>query len=161
MFDRRSDERNDPPTEGLMLVTDGERFGVDGARLVRVPFVPGESALFLGRDDGTPLFLSVHAEAVVTHTFREAAAVLEPDEVSLLSYAQGMLTWARRTRFCSACAHPLEPRLAGYSRACPGCGAEYYPRLDPAVMIMAVHDGRILLAQHQGRASVFWSTLAG
>lgn len=160
-FDRRSEERGAPPAEGLMLVSDGERFGVDGARLSRVPFVAGENALFLGRDDGTPLFLTVHADAAVTHTFREAAALLDPDEVSLLSYAQGMLTWAKRTRFCSACAHALEPRQGGYSRACPECNAEYYPRLDPAVMIMALHGERILLAQHNGRASVFWSTLAG
>ncbi|HYH07102.1 MAG TPA: NAD(+) diphosphatase [Thermoanaerobaculia bacterium] len=158
-FDRRSEERNAPPSEGVTLVTDGERFRLEGTRLAREPFA-GE-ALFLGRDDGTPLFLAVDANAAVTHTFREAAAVLERDEVSLLSYAQGMLTWAKRTRFCSVCAQELESRQAGYSRACPQCGAEFYPRLDPAVMIMATHRDRILLAQHRGRASVFWSTLAG
>jgi NAD+ diphosphatase len=158
-FDRGSAERNSPPSAGLTLVTDGERFAVDGARLARVPFEG--AALFLGRDAGTPLFLAIDAHAPVTHTFREAATVLEPSEVSLLSYAQGMLTWAKRTRFCSVCAHELEARQAGYSRACTRCGAEFYPRLDPAVMIMATHRERILLAQHAGRASVFWSTLAG
>jgi NAD+ diphosphatase len=158
-FDRRSDERSAPPTEGVTLVTDGERFGVDGTRLARAPFEG--IALFLGRDAGTPLFLSIDPQARVTHSFREAAAVLEPHEVSILSFAQGMLTWTKRTRFCSVCAHELESRQAGYSRACPQCGAEFYPRLDPAVMIMATHRDRILLAQHAGRASVFWSTLAG
>lgn len=144
-----------------MLVTDGERFAIEGTRLARVPFVAGREALFLGRDDGTPLFLTTDASAPVTHTFREAAALLERDEVALLSYAQGMLTWAKRTHFCSVCGHSLEPRQAGYSRACTNCGVEFYPRLDPAVMILATHDDRILLAQHHGRASVFWSTLAG
>ena len=46
-------------------------------------------------------------------------------------------------------------------RGCPSCGAEVYPRTDPAVMMLVTHRGRLLLAQHRGRASRFWSTLAG
>ncbi len=164
-FDRCSGERGTPLADLLAesgaraLVTDGTRFGVDGSRLVRVP-AHAECSLFLGREDGVALFL--HAEADVDLLdFRAAAGLLEPDDVALLSYAQGMLTWSARTRFCSACGTALESRHAGYSRACPSCELEFFPRLDPAVMILATHRDRLLLARHQGRGSAFWSTLAG
>ena len=141
------------------IVTDGERFAIDGTRLVRIE-AHLECTLFLGRDDGAPLFLA-HGEHEEMLDFRGAAGVLEPDEVALLSYAKGMITWASRTRFCSACGTELEPRSAGYSRRCPSCELEVFPRLDPAVMILATNQDRLLLARHQGRGSAFWSTLAG
>lgn len=93
--------------------------------------------------------------------FRAAAAALSADEVALLSYAHGMLNWTRRTRFCSVCASALEPRMGGSVRVCLSCGAEFYPRTDPAVMMMVTHGDRLLLAQHKGRSHAFWSTLAG
>jgi NADH pyrophosphatase NudC (nudix superfamily) len=164
-FDRCSAERATPlPTllaepGALALVTDGTLFGVEGSRLRRVPANP-TSTLFLGRENGVALFLSGTAESDMLD-FRAASGVLEPDDVALLAYAQGMLTWSARTRFCSACGTALESRSAGYSRACPHCGLEFFPRLDPAVMILATHRNRLLLARHQGRGSTFWSTLAG
>lgn len=169
MIDRCSDERRKPlsllATEhgARMLVTDGVRFGVDGARLVRVPAVMRDDALFLGRNGGAPLLLVREGGGAAPEMldFRAAARVLAPDEVAILSYAQGMLNWDARTRFCSACGDSLESRNAGYSRVCPGCEAEFFPRLDPAVMILATSRDRILLAQHQGRAAAVWSTLAG
>jgi NADH pyrophosphatase NudC (nudix superfamily) len=164
-FDRCSAERTTPVPDllaepgALALVTDGTRFGVAGSRLLRVP-ATFDCSLFLGRENGVALFLHVETEGDLLD-FRAAAAVLEPEDVALLAYAQGMLTWAARTRFCSACGTALESRSAGYSRACPNCGLEFFPRLDPAVMILATHRDRLLLARHQGRGSAFWSTLAG
>jgi NAD+ diphosphatase len=149
MFDRCDHERSAPPTEGARTLT-----SVDGTRFVTTD---GEGEIFLGRLDGVPLYVSDGTP----FPFREAAAVLSADDVALLSYAQGMVNWVQRTKFCSTCASPLESRRGGHMRACAQCGAEVYPRTDPAVMMLVTHGGRLLLAQHKGRASVFWSTLAG
>ena len=65
----------------------------------RPPLLRADAALFLGRHDGESLFLGT-GTAETMLDFRAAARLLEPDEVSLLAYAQGMLTWAARTRFC-------------------------------------------------------------
>ena len=162
-FDRCSGERNSSLADlsgeagAEAIVCDGTRFGIDGARLARVP--ARESTLFLGRNGGAPLFLE-HGESPSMLDFRGAAAILPPDEMALLSYAQGMLNWAKRTKFCSACGTALEPRQAGYSRKCPNCELEIFPRIDPAVMILATHRDRILLARHHGYSHA-WSTLAG
>lgn len=128
--------------------------GFDGSRLV---VVPGHGEIFLGRFDGRPLFLNEETAL----DFRAAAAVLAPDEVALLAYAQGMLHWTQRARFCPACGTALEARQSGHVRACPHCGIEVHPRTDPVVMMLVTHRGRLLLAQHRGRGSAFWSTLAG
>ena len=147
MFDRCDRERSSPPREDAVSLT-----GVEEARFTTRP---GDGAIFLGRREGIPVYVSEGT----TFDFRTAAAALSPEDVALLSYAHGMLNWTARTRFCSVCASGLEARRGGHVRACTNCKAEFYPRTDPAVMMLVTHRGRLLLAQHQGRT--FWSTLAG
>jgi NAD+ diphosphatase len=158
MFDRSAHERSSPPRDNaICIVVHGDRFGVDGDRLITIA---GEGAIYLGRLDGAPLFLT-EAEAESMLDFRAAAAALSADHVELLSYAQGMLNWTRRTRFCAACGSALDVRQGGHVRVCPSCEVEVYPRTDPAVMMMVTHRDRLLLATHKGRATKTWSTLAG
>lgn len=149
MFDRCSSERGEPSREGAMRLA-----GFDGAQL---NLVSGEGEIFLGRRDGVPLFL----DGDTRFDFRAAAGVLGAADVALLSYAQGILNWTERARFCPACGTALEVRQGGHARVCPKCAIEVYPRTDPAVMMMVTHRGRLLLAQHRGRSHAFWSTLAG
>ncbi|HEX6101133.1 MAG TPA: NAD(+) diphosphatase [Thermoanaerobaculia bacterium] len=158
MFDRTAHERSSPPRENARsLVVDGDRFGIDGDRLATAE---REGDIYLGRLDGAPLFLA-EGQTDTMLDFRAAAGQLVPEHVELLSYAQGILNWTRRTRFCSACGSALDVKQGGHVRICTQCTHEVYPRTDPAVMMMVTHRGRLLLAQHKGRASKFWSTLAG
>lgn len=56
VFDRCAHERASPPLDNARsVVVEGDRFGIDGARLATVA---GDGAIFLGRLDGTPLFLA-------------------------------------------------------------------------------------------------------
>jgi len=162
-FERRNSERAEIPRENArVLITDGERFGVIDDRLATTPFDANDDALYLGRLEGAPLFLALGIEIECDMLdFRAAAAALGSDDIALLSYAKGMLNWQSRARFCGACGAALESRNGGHSRVCPSCDLEVFPRIDPAVMMLATHDDRILLAQHRGRATAFWSTLAG
>jgi NADH pyrophosphatase NudC (nudix superfamily) len=142
-----------------VLIVREEKFAVRDGRLVTLESHP--HARRLGHRDGD---LYVVEEAEVEHElldFRAAAAVLAADDIALMSYAKGILNWQARANFCGACGSPLEARGEGHSRVCTGCGAEVFPRLDPAVMMRVTHDERILLAQHRGRGHLFWSTLAG
>lgn len=149
MFDRCTHERASPPLENARTLT-----GVDEARLLTAE---GAGEIFLGRREGAPLYVS----SGTTFDFRAAAAVLPPGDVAILSYAQGMLNWTARAQFCGVCGQRLDARQGGHVRVCPSCRAETYPRTDPAVMMMVTHQGRLLLATHQGRPYKFWSTLAG
>jgi NAD+ diphosphatase len=35
----------------------------------------------------------------------------------------------------------------GWSRVCPECSAQHFPRVDPVVIMLAEHDGRLLLGR--------------
>lgn len=72
-------------------------------------------------------------------------------ELSALSgYAAQLLRWSRSSRFCPACAEPLQP-LDGWGKRCPGCGHSLYPPVSPAAIVL-IHDGpeRVLLTSKSG-----------
>lgn len=83
-------------------------------------------------------------------SLRDAGAVLPAAEAGLAAYVMALLNWHRRHRFCANCGAPTEVAEAGYSRACPRCGATHFPRTDP-VVIMLVHSGRRVLLGRQPR----------
>ena len=51
-----------------------------------------------------------------------------------------------------ACGAALLVTDGGFSRTCPGCGAQHFPRTDPAVIVLVEHDGRALLGRQTGLA---------
>jgi NAD+ diphosphatase len=106
-----------------------------------------------------PAFAGLGGEFV---DLRQVGAVLSAEEGALLAYARAMMSWHRRSRFCGTCGAPTECRQGGHVRACTSCGAEEFPRSDPAV-IMLVHDGadRCLLARQSSWPPRVFSTLAG
>ena len=91
---------------------------------------------------------------------------LAAPDASTWAYARGILRWARDQRFCGRCGAATEARQGGHVRVCTGdgCGAEWFPRIDPAVIVVVEAPGpprRCLLARHQGAAPQAYSTLAG
>ncbi|MEN3583170.1 NAD(+) diphosphatase [Streptomyces sp. ZYX-F-203] len=93
---------------------------------------------------------------------REAGLLLSARDAGLMVHAVGLENWQRTHRFCSRCGERTIIAAAGHVRRCPACGAEHYPRTDPAV-IMAVLDGRdrILLGRQVHWPEGRFSTLAG
>ena len=83
---------------------------------------------------------------------------------AVLAYARGLTFWHQRHRFCGVCGSPTESAQAGHVRKCtnPDCGAQHFPRTDPAV-IMLVHDGadRIILGRQSNWPPGMHSVLAG
>jgi NAD+ diphosphatase len=94
-------------------------------------------------------------------TLREAGRVLEPSEAALAAYLVGLLNWHRRHRFCPACGATLLVTDGGFSRTCARCGAQHFPRTDPAVIVLVEHDGHALLGRQSGWPQGQYSVLAG
>jgi NAD+ diphosphatase len=86
---------------------------------------------------------------------------LEPEEAATLAYARGMLHWTRNQRFCGACGSATVARSAGHVRKCGGCGKLWFPRIEPAVIMLVESPDRrsCLLGRHRGATG--YSTLAG
>ncbi|MBY0338370.1 MAG: NAD(+) diphosphatase [Acetobacteraceae bacterium] len=93
---------------------------------------------------------------------RQVAGLLPPGEASVLAHARGLMHWRVKHRFCGVCGAGCEPRSAGNAMACGSCGAQHFPRTDPAVIMLVVRGDRCLLAHSQRFPNVtMYSTLAG
>jgi NAD+ diphosphatase len=69
--------------------------------------------------------------------------------------------WHNRHLYCGLCGAPTVPFRAGWGRCCGGCGAEHFPRVDPVVIMLAEHDGRVLVARQPQYPAGRYSALAG
>jgi NAD+ diphosphatase len=96
---------------------------------------------------------------------RRVGAIMPPGHAAVLAYAQGIIHWHRRHRFCGVCGSATESREGGHVRVCvkATCGAEHFPRTDPAViMLVSRHDHEACLLARQARwPRGMYSTLAG
>ena len=129
----------------LGLAGDAARFAVDLSHLE----APAASATLDGRGEFVDL--------------RSVGALLGREEGGLLAYARGIPHWHARHRFCGVCGGPTEDRQAGHLRVCadPGCGAEHFPRTDPAVIMLVSRGDRALLGRKGEWPDGMYSTLAG
>src|SRR5262249_54747330 len=111
-----------------------------------------------------PAPVSSLAEAAAFADLRTVGPLIERDQGALLAYARGMMHWHARHRFCGVCGHPTASLEAGHVRRCTNaaCGAQHFPRTDPAV-IMLVHDRgeRVALGRQKAWPSGMHSVLAG
>ncbi|WP_207170652.1 NAD(+) diphosphatase [Nesterenkonia sp. E16_7] len=91
-----------------------------------------------------------------------AGSQLTPVDAALLTQALAITTWHARSPFCAACGTATEVEVSGWRRTCPNCGAQTFPRTDPAV-ITAVLDSedRILLGSAHRWETHRYSTFAG
>jgi len=94
---------------------------------------------------------------------RSVGAVLDKTEASILAYAKGIMHWHSGHMFCGVCGSPTESQEAGHLRKClnQDCGAEHFPRTDPAVIMLVQKDERALLGRKAEWMPGMYSTLAG
>jgi NAD+ diphosphatase len=122
---------------------------------------PGNPQLFLGFDGDAPRFSSIEE---VTGDARKALpliASLGRDDAPLFAAAMSLARWHGSHRFCANCGHVSEIDRGGWSRRCPSCSAEHYPRVDPVVIRLAEHDGGLLLGRQPHYPPGRYSALAG
>jgi NAD+ diphosphatase len=94
---------------------------------------------------------------------RLAAALLPHDEAGLVAYARAMISFRHRHRFCGSCGAPTRPDRNGRVMICTreSCGTEFFPRVDPAVIVLVTHGERVLLGRQPGWPAGRYSTIAG
>ncbi|HEY6916893.1 MAG TPA: NAD(+) diphosphatase [Allosphingosinicella sp.] len=143
---------------GLEPEVDGE------GRLVWDAMTAEAEALFLGLDGDAPLFAPfVRSEATAARppSLFQMLGAMPPEEVALWGAARSLLNWHNRHDFCPACGSETAMFRAGWGRRCGGCGAEHYPRIDPVVIMLAQHEGRVLVGRQPQYPPGRYSALAG
>jgi NAD+ diphosphatase len=88
---------------------------------------------------------------------------LPEPQAALLICARALQIWRERHRHCGACGAPTAPRQAGHCLRCTSseCGAEFFPRLDPAVIVLVSDGEHALLGRQAAWPAGRYSTLAG
>ena len=102
---------------------------------------PSSPELFLGLDDGSPRYSAIQPVVPDAPSAFGAMALLHRDDAPLFAAALSLSRWHGRHRFCANCGHLTEPVRGGWSRRCPSCTAEHYPRVDPVVIMLAENRG--------------------
>ncbi|MEI9885273.1 MAG: NAD(+) diphosphatase [Rhizomicrobium sp.] len=92
---------------------------------------------------------------------RMAAATLPLKDAAIMGQAKAMIDWHNRHGFCARCGAHSDMADAGWRRICPQCKAEHFPRTDPVVIMVAVHDGACLVGRNKNFPGNFFSALAG
>jgi NAD+ diphosphatase len=126
--------------------------------------------VFLGEAGGVP-YAAVRGERALTVSgrpvdrwagLRELGVDLDDLEAGLLAQAVAILEWHDRHRFSPLTGAPTTIEQAGWVQRDPTDGTAFFPRTDPAV-IMLVHDGadRLVLGRQAVWPAGRFSILAG
>ena len=119
--------------------------------------------IFLGLQDGQPRFAPLRKLAAGQRAWSvfKLLAIMSNADAALWGIARSLIEWHNRHRFCSNCGAASETFRAGWGRRCPACAAEHFPRVDPVVIMLAEHDGRVLLGRQPQYPAGRSSALAG
>ena len=117
--------------------------------------------LFLGIQDGAPRFSATEQPHANARAAFDTIGLLREDEAPLFAAALSLAWWHSRHQFCANCGAATEIERGGWSRKCPECSAQHFPRVDPVVIMLAEHDGRLLLGRQPQYPPGRYSALAG
>ena len=189
-IDRRAEERDQPgwtrvahaDPRTLYLLASGTRHLVHTQPVPRIAFLEDPASPFIAAADEKRLVLLGwfrERRCVLVEVADEAAAqlpehasfeelrplspLLAGDEAGLLGYARALSIWRARQRHCGACGALTVPMRAGHCMRCSkeGCAQEFFPRLDPAIIVLVTDGERALLGRQAAWPSKRYSTIAG
>lgn len=166
------------PTTRVFVVSGGQALiedtGDGRTELVMMPSFDApfteEHRYFLGTDAEGVRYFALQKDSLPGRMddiaraagLREAGVLLSDRDAELMAHAVGLENWQRTHRFCSRCGERTVIAAAGHIRRCPACGAEHYPRTDPAVIMLVTDEkDRALLGRQVHWPEGRFSTLAG
>ena len=123
--------------------------------------------IYLGRLDGRPCFaIPLPAEPETPPGYalvglRELFGRLPEPIHGVAGRAFQIVEWYRNHAFCGRCGSQTELAAGERARGCPNCGATYFPRINPAVIMLVEREGRMLLARNRLFRGPWYSCLAG
>ena len=147
-------------TDALELIwADGlPVIGEDGRLAWRAAECPD---LFLGQEGESPRFSAIQPHVGDVRAAFAMINLLDAIDAPIYAAALSLAAWHFRHAFCAACGNPSDPVRGGWSRRCASCSADHFPRVDPVVIMLAEHDGDLLLGRQPHYPPNRYSALAG
>jgi NAD+ diphosphatase len=133
------------------------------------PLAAATRIVWIGRVDGAdwvaadlPAAPPWWTEEAHVASLREAGTELDRTQAALFAQANAVLNWHRGEGFCPHCGTPTTVIDAGWVRVCPKEGTEFFPRTDPAVIVLITDESdRVLLGANAAWGGSRYSTFAG
>lgn len=104
---------------------------------------------------------SVPQDGVQRLTTRQLLQETGFDAFSRVGRASQWVNWFRSHRFCGFCGSLNQIRQRGRLLRCEPCQQDFYPRINPCIIVLVTDGERILLARSQRRGAMFFSCVAG
>jgi NAD+ diphosphatase len=152
--------RREPRTQIAFLGPEHEAIlALDASRQVLLGWFEGRRCVLVD----LPPESSLSLPGASFEELRSIVALLPESQAQLLVYARALLVWRSRQRHCGVCGAPTVARSAGHVLACTNssCGAEFFPRIDPAIIVLVTDARRALLGRQRTWAPGRYSALAG
>ncbi len=134
-------------------------------------FLESQETIFLGMYQGQPVFAvgidstldAPFPEAGEFHDLRYLGSVLPVDEANLVAHARALVLWHGLQRHCGVCGSVSLAESGGNTRICGNdeCGAQIFPRVDPAIIVLVSNDQQCLLGRQSNWPEGRYSTIAG
>lgn len=125
--------------------------------------------IFMGLDGSRPIFAAnlANNDILTAETdFQDLRAIggrLSAENLALAGRAKSIFDWHKDHTFCAKCSAPTNPDDGGHKRVCTreNCKAEHFPRVNPVVIMLVIHDGKVLLGRGPEWPEKYFSALAG
>ena len=130
--------------------------------------------IFLGQVDGRSYFVVVvpqpeqakQVEGAFDGFFEAYLAGVAMAQTRLrdvYALAAFMGFWHRRHQLCGSCGSATRVENGGHLRRCSdeACGQQFFPNMDPAVIVLIEHEERCLLGRQSRWPDAMYSVLAG
>jgi NAD+ diphosphatase len=152
--------RNGPEASIAFLAADELPLAaIEPARLVLLGWFHGHRCVLVDLPADLPLFPT----GTVYEELRPLLPRQSAAEAQLLITARALMIWRARQRHCGVCGAPTAPRRAGHVLVCTNdaCHAEFFPRIDPAIIVLVTDGSRALLGRQPSWPKDRYSALAG
>ena len=83
------------------------------------------------------------------------------EDAGAIAQAGSLLHWHSMNRHCGRCGAESDMKIGGYRRDCPACGNKIFPRTDPVVIMLPIHEERCVMGRSPHFPPGWYSTLAG
>ena len=134
-------------------------------------FLESQETIFLGMYQEQPAFAvrieggtnAPFPEAGEFHDLRYLGSVLPVDEANLVAHARALVLWHRLQKHCSVCGSLSRVESGGNTMMCSNeeCGAQMFPRVDPAIIVLVSNGEHCLLGRQPTWPEGRYSTIAG
>ena len=134
-------------------------------------YLQSQETIFLGMYRGQPAFAvaidsdldAPFPDAGEFHDLRYLGSVLPVDEANLVAHARALVLWHGLQKHCGVCGALSKVESGGNTRICSAddCGAQIFPRVDPAIIVLVSNGEQCLLGRQPAWPESRYSTIAG